>query len=491
MKNFLKKDGIRLNQKIMANAEHYQTWHDAARQLDKLEGNENWKHVEATEEYDWQFIKNQVHVIRNLRESRQFLDLIYHLRGALHQNIGNISNPKLYTHTRTGTKYLIDEYITEVVTSLNALLNEEIDGFSVHDKLEFFEETSTSYGRAALLLSGGAGLGFFHLGLVKTLLEHSLLPRVISGSSAGSIIASIVGCYSDKGLHSTFDPDNYEIRIWKWLSLKDIWREKHLINSQLLWDTIRQFVGEKTFEEAYDKTGRSINITISPEKENQIPRLLNHLTTPHLYIWNSVLASCAVPGLFPPVPLTSKDRLGSSVAYMPSQLWVDGSLKGDLPMRRLSRLYNVNRFITSQANPYVLPFLTDRAKWNKWGNDTISLVNSELKLMGRYALDWVGSHSKSGLLHMTMDNAIYLLTQSYWGDITIHPSSSLANYRRALTDPSKDDIRAMILEGEQATWPKLSIMRNQTLIGHTLDYCVLKAKKLQDHQKKEQAQSPE
>lgn len=35
--------------------------------------------------------------------------------------------------------------------------------------------------------SGGGSLGAFHLGVVKALLEHSMLPRVLAGSSVGSI----------------------------------------------------------------------------------------------------------------------------------------------------------------------------------------------------------------------------------------------------------------------------------------------------------------
>ena len=35
--------------------------------------------------------------------------------------------------------------------------------------------------------SGGGSLGAFHLGVVKALLEHHMLPRVLAGSSVGSI----------------------------------------------------------------------------------------------------------------------------------------------------------------------------------------------------------------------------------------------------------------------------------------------------------------
>lgn len=48
------------------------------------------------------------------------------------------------------------------------------------------------YGRSALLLSGGGGLGIHHLGVLRALYEHELLPRIISGSSAGALVSSLL-----------------------------------------------------------------------------------------------------------------------------------------------------------------------------------------------------------------------------------------------------------------------------------------------------------
>jgi TAG lipase/steryl ester hydrolase/phospholipase A2/LPA acyltransferase len=61
--------------------------------------------------------------------------------------------------------------------------------------LEFFAETRHALGRTALLLSGGARLGTYHLGVIKCLREQALLPRIIAGSSAGSIFAALLGVY--------------------------------------------------------------------------------------------------------------------------------------------------------------------------------------------------------------------------------------------------------------------------------------------------------
>lgn len=57
----------------------------------------------------------------------------------------------------------------------------------LEDKLNFLREARHAFGRTALVLSGGGSFGAYHLGVVKSLLDAGLLPRVISGSSAGSI----------------------------------------------------------------------------------------------------------------------------------------------------------------------------------------------------------------------------------------------------------------------------------------------------------------
>lgn len=58
------------------------------------------------------------------------------------------------------------------------------------EKMKFFTQTRHSYGRTALMLSGGAGFGRYHNGVIMTLFEQDLLPNIIVGSSAGSLVAA-------------------------------------------------------------------------------------------------------------------------------------------------------------------------------------------------------------------------------------------------------------------------------------------------------------
>lgn len=54
-----------------------------------------------------------------------------------------------------------------------------------------------AHGCTALCLSGGGAVALYHLGVVKELHEHGLLPRVISGTSGGSIVAAMLACHTD------------------------------------------------------------------------------------------------------------------------------------------------------------------------------------------------------------------------------------------------------------------------------------------------------
>ncbi|WP_457818143.1 patatin-like phospholipase family protein, partial [Staphylococcus aureus] len=69
-------------------------------------------------------------------------------------------------------------------------------------------------------------------------------------------------------------------------------------------------LGNLTFDEALKKSGLHINVAVAPYDATQDARIMNAYTAPDLLVWSAVLASCAVPILFPPVRLTSKRNDG-------------------------------------------------------------------------------------------------------------------------------------------------------------------------------------
>ncbi|KAJ0980918.1 hypothetical protein J5N97_009173 [Dioscorea zingiberensis] len=113
------------------------------------------------------------------------------MRPDLLRNLGNMCN---LSFTRAGFQVpkLIKEYIDEVSTQLKlvCILNQR--SCSWKRSLLSCMRRRHAFGRTALLLSGGASLGAFHVGVVKHWLSISFLPRIIAGSSVGSIMCSIV-----------------------------------------------------------------------------------------------------------------------------------------------------------------------------------------------------------------------------------------------------------------------------------------------------------
>jgi TAG lipase/steryl ester hydrolase/phospholipase A2/LPA acyltransferase len=72
---------------------------------------------------------------------------------------------------------------------------------------------------------------------------------------------------------------------------------------------------DMTFLEAFHRTKRLLNVTVTPADTNEPPRVLNHLTAPHVVIWSAVAASSAFPGLFPPQSILARDPDGNFVGY--------------------------------------------------------------------------------------------------------------------------------------------------------------------------------
>jgi hypothetical protein len=87
--------------------------------------------------------------------------------------------------------------------------------FPEDEKYRFFQNTQKAYGKTALLLSGGAIFGLTHIGVVKTLLETRLLPRIISGTSVGSIVAAVICTRKDDDLPVMLDPSVLNLDVFE------------------------------------------------------------------------------------------------------------------------------------------------------------------------------------------------------------------------------------------------------------------------------------
>lgn len=233
-----------------------------------------------------------------------------------------------------------------------------------------------------------------------------------------------------------------------------------LMDIKVLQNFLKVQLGDVTFQEAYEKTGWILNVSVTSIHEKDIPRLLNYITSPHVLIWSAVSASCAIPQVFESVELFCKDTRGKIVPYTATKnhTFIDGSVSADLPMQRITEIFNVNTFIVSQVNPFVIPFINDdgggvlgtQAPFAKRVRD---LINNEF-------LHIVNLLSTLGFIPQKMEQVAGFATQIYKGHVTISPQVRFSDYINILRNPYPEYIIEACRLSELNTYPKIRLIRS-------------------------------
>lgn len=462
---------IRQLKRQLERAEHHADWLAAAEALDRETGAEAWRDDDDSPELAPELLRRDIARIAELRGAGDLPALGEYLHESIYRHQGDIVSPHLYTVARAGTKHLVDDYLDEVARGLQAFVDTEHPALDRDARRRLLTGARRNLGQPALLLSGGAAMGFFHLGVVKALFEQGLLPDVICGSSIGSMVGGGICARNDEELSELFgDLDaiyRYGIRF---LQPAAAWRQRSLLDQRQYLRCVRENIGEITFAEAAAHSGRHLCVSVSPARARQKPRVLSARTAPAVRIDSAVVASSAIPGLFPPVTLQMNGADGVQ-PYLPAERWVDGSFQGDLPTKRLGRLYNVNHFIVSQVNPHAVPFLATRGGRGLLPLAT-DLLLSSARAQTAQVLKVVQARVKRDSVYNVIEHARLIAEQDYRGDTNIHPPVSGWMYRRLLSNPSIDDLQHYIRLGERATWPKLALIRNQTRIRREIADCL-------------------
>jgi predicted acylesterase/phospholipase RssA len=456
----------------LAEATNYEEWRVAALALDHMDGGAKWREEAPSPDYDHKLIASRVKVLRKLRRQKDLDRLIFRLREELHGNLGNMANPALYQHCRVGTKKLISEYLDEVCASLNLLCDSDVKALPPMRKRIFLKRAARSFGRSALLLSGGASLGLFHIGVIRELETQGILPRVITGSSAGSIVAAILATHTDEEWETLMQREDWRFDWARLVNLTDLTTNRGLLDQKLLRSCIDQNVPDMTFLEAYQHTNRILNISVSPADSHQFPRLLNYLTAPNVLVRRAALASAAIPGIFPSVQLRARNFEGKSVAYMPQNRWIDGSVHEDIPKDKVNRLHNINHYVVSQTNPHVVPFLSEEIEETGLWPFLQDVVIKTPMVQIEHLLELVQQHFEIPGLGSIIKKAHAVARQTYSGDITVYPERNLLSLARMFNNLGPKQMELMMLEGRRATWPKVERIRNTTQISRTFDECL-------------------
>ena len=411
----------------MNSAINYVEWLQFASRLDVLEGNhlilltdsgqDLWQLQDESSVYDYELIARRSEEMQSAYSWADVNAVAFLLRTSMSRNIGNIGAKELYRYSRIGTKSLIEKYLRQISSLIDYVVSQEsyfqtisppqlasrIHGLPLYlppeiistsmsdvpslapkrnntfnnissidlimKQLSFFSDLRHTLGNSALMLSGGATLGIHHIGVLKCLYEQKMLPRILCGSSAGAIVASMVAVRLDSELqeillslddvswHFFEDPNQYLKHATFPLArfsrqLIRLIRDGAVFDSDVLSEFLREHVGATvTFLEAYNRTRRVLNVAVSSTTPYEMPRLLNYLTSPYVLIWTAVAASCAAPTLFKSSKILVKTPSGEIVPWSGSDdaTWMDGSVENDLPTSRIAHLFNVNFFIVSQV----------------------------------------------------------------------------------------------------------------------------------------------
>lgn len=482
----------------MKDAESYDQWKAAATELDVLEGNDTWKEEDDSPEYDAELVAARLRELDDARVSCDVRKMLFLIRTTLTRGLGDMGDLRLYKHSHVGTKRLIERYIDSAQQTMAALLDvsaKQGDMCPVEPRtlVEQLLQTRQSFGRSALLLSGGGTFGMNHIGVVKSLWDARLLPRIISGASAGSIVCAVLCTKTDEEIPDVLHQFCYgDLNVFgkPGESESVVHRAVRMLKTGVLFDishlerVMRGLLGDMTFQEAYNRTRRILNIPVSTSSLYELPRLLNYITAPNVVIWSAVCTSCSVPLVYKEASLLAKDpKTGKEVPWDPNPdaTWIDGSVDNDLPMTRLAEMFNVNHFIVSQVNPHVVPFLAKeeeiiatRANQNPdvpvgpgWMSIAASLARGEM-------LHRLQELADIGFLPNVVTKVRSILSQRYSGDINIFPKISYADFPRVLSNPTPEYMVGCLLTGQQATWPKLSRIQNHVAIELALDDTIQK-----------------
>eukprot|EP00923_Selenidium_pygospionis_P045340 GHVN01078278.1.p1 GENE.GHVN01078278.1~~GHVN01078278.1.p1 ORF type:complete len:508 (+),score=67.52 GHVN01078278.1:217-1524(+) len=344
---------------------------------------------------------------------------------------------------------------------------------SLDEKMGFLKEMQEKYGVSALSLSGGGIIGKIHLGVVKCLASEKALPEIIAGASVGSVIAAAL-CTSDETVDidtmacpSILERNSEDLTLAERIKRKlmRLFQNGVLFDSEASSKELKLFFGEITFKESFEKTGKQLNISVTAVLPTQKAFVLNHKTAPIVYIWSAVMASISIPGLFHPHKILEKKEDGKCGVWMgDDHLFIDGSIKNDIPSEFLKEHLNVKHNIVSQLNPHINPFLKYSGRFKRFSFLYLKIVDYIKRS------SFIQNSPRLSLLKA-------VLLQKYNGETTITPEIPLEYLLQPLSSVKQDKMSDHILRGEKATWPYLKKIKERSQLENELKKHVLDLEK--------------
>ena len=472
----------------LAAARTYDEWLAAATDLDRLEG----KAGVSAGGYDRDLVERlrdelQAGVWETARQPASSRDASRLRRALLNvcvPNLAGLDDERHYAMNHAGVNRDIEEYLKQVIGALRRMRDTPL--LKPEAKRRLFRRLMHNYGRTALCLSGGASNGYYHLGVIRALARQGLVPRIISGSSAGSLIGSLLCSRTDEELLAALEPD-WTKRLFTpceepiWVKITRFLRTGVVFDAEI-WRAKMNAIthdADLTFLESYRRTGRVMNISVFDGSRTS--KLLSYQNAPNVVMSSAVLCSSAVPKLLPKGELFQKEPSGEVHPYHAmGQFWADGSFKDDIPLDELHKRFRVNYSVVSQVEPHVIPFYfqhrgsagspSSHRGGHGWRGGFLSAYLEHF-----WKLDmkkWLTILRDFDLLPRVFGvDWGFLFLQKIKGCVTIVPKFNIWDCVNLISDPG-DRMHHYTLEGERVTWKKIGMLRNRNMIERELANCL-------------------
>lgn len=177
--------------------------------------------------------------------------------------------------------------------------------------------------RVVLALGGGAARGFAHVGVIKVLESHGIIPDAVIGTSAGSVVGALYAAgFSPFELQKlAMQLDESSISDWS-LSERGV----------LKGESLQKFINDAVRQQPIEKLRKPFAAVATDLKSGQpiVFRTGN--------VGMAVRASSAVPGVFKPVTIGGHD-------------YVDGGLVSPIPVREAKVLGDVIIAVDISSRP--------------------------------------------------------------------------------------------------------------------------------------------
>ena len=249
----------------------------------------------------------------------------------------------------------------------------------------------------ALALGGGAAKGFAHIGVIKALEAQGIVPDIVIGTSAGSVVGAMYAAGKNG-----FQLQELAIEFDK--TVVTDWNLNPFSKGMLIGEKLAEFINKAVGGKTIEKMTRKLGVVATDLNSGEAIVFRSGDTG------TAVRASSSVPGVFQPVLIRNRS-------------YVDGGLVAPVPVR----------FAREMGATFVIAVdISDKPAQGKT-KDTFDTLMQTISIMGHT----INQHE--------LPNA----------DVVIQPDIS------RLTSTDFDTRHRAVLEGEKAADAKMTELKNK------------------------------